>query len=156
MKATTTLEKVGIMKVSGVGSGAPAGGARKTDKADGKKGEFKRVLVDAMGAGDETHAADGASSISVVEGALMIQDVGGATDREARQRLVRHGEELLDKLEEIRHGLLLGTVPVDKLEALASSVRSRREACPDPRLAALLDEIELRAEVEIAKLTRGR
>lgn len=157
MNVTTTLEKVGIMKVSGVGSGAAAaGGARKADKADGKKGEFKRALVDAMGGPGEAYAAEASSSISVVEGALMIQDVGGPTDREARQRLVRHGEELLDKLEDIRHGLLLGTVPVDKLEALASSVRTRREACHDPRLAALLDEIELRAEVEIAKLTRGR
>jgi hypothetical protein len=62
----------------------------------------------------------------------------------------------MDKLEEIRHGLLMGTLPLDKLTALSASLRDRRETCHDPRLAALLDEIELRAEVEIAKLTRNR
>jgi len=55
----------------------------------------------------------------------------------------------------VRHGLLMGTLPKEKLTELADMVRSRRESCQDPRLAALLDEIELRAEVEIAKLSRG-
>jgi hypothetical protein len=145
------------MKVSGVGSGAAAaGGARKADKADGRKGEFKKALVDAMGSMEEVHAAEAPSSLGIVEATLMLQDVGGATDREARRNLVRRGEELLDMLEEIRHGLLLGTVPLDKLQSLADNVRTRRDACQDPRLVALLDEIELRAEVEIAKLMRGR
>jgi hypothetical protein len=145
------------MKVSGVGSGASAaGGARKADKTDGRKGEFKKALVDAMGAMEEVHAAEAPSSLGVVEATLMLQDVGDATEREARRKLVRRGEEVLDMLEEIRHGLLLGTVPLGKLQSLSDSIRSRRDNCPDPRLAALLDEIELRAEVEIAKLTRGR
>jgi hypothetical protein len=33
-------------------------------------------------------------------------------------------------------------------------VRNKREAGADPELAAILDEIELRAEVELAKLSR--
>ena len=53
-------------------------------------------------------------------------------------------------------GLLMGTLPKEKLTELADMVRTRRESCQDPRLAALLDEIELRAEVEIAKLSRGQ
>ena len=85
----------------------------------------------------------------------MVQAVDDSTERQARKRLIRRGEDILDKLEEIRHGLLLGTVPKEKLMDLAQMVRERREACQDPRLAALLDEIELRAEVEIAKLSRG-
>jgi len=48
----------------------------------------------------------------------------------------------------------MGEIPSARMAALAQSVRSRREACSDPRLAALLDEIELRVEVELAKLSR--
>lgn len=145
------------MKVSGVGSGAsPTGGARRTDKTEGKKGAFKSALSQAMDAAEEVHASDGPSGISGVDALLMAQSIGDATDRESRQRLVRRGEDILDKLEEIRHGLLLGTLPKEKLSELAEMVRARRDNCQDPRLAALLDEIELRAEVEVAKLSRGR
>lgn len=145
------------MKVSGVGSGAAAsGGARRVGKADGKKSEFKQALVDAMGTMEDVHAAETPAAIGAVDALLLAQSVGDATDRDARQRHLRHAEDILDKLEELRHGLLLGTVPESKLVQLADMVRSRKEACSDPRLAALLDEIELRAEVEIAKLSRGR
>lgn len=142
------------MKVSSVGSGNAAGSARRTDKSQGKKGEFKTALVEAMDAAGEMHAAEAPLGIGAVDALLMAQNVGGATDHEQRQRFIRHGEDILDRLEEIRHGLLLGTVPKEKLMDLAQMVRSRREACHDPRLAALLDDIELRAEVEVAKLSR--
>lgn len=145
------------MKISGVGSGAaPAGGARRTDKTDGRKGAFKTALSQAMDTMEEVHAAEAPSALGAVDALLIVQNVGDATDREQRQRLIRRGEDILDKLEDIRHGLLLGTVPKDKLIDLAQMVRAQREACQDPRLAALLDEIELRAEVEVAKLSRGR
>lgn len=145
------------MKVSGVGSGAsPAGGARRTDKTDGKKGAFKSALSQAMDSMEEVHAAEAPSALGVVDALLMVQNVGETGDRESRQRLLRRGEDILDKLEEVRHGLLLGTLPKEKLADLAQMVRSRRENCQDPRLASLLDEIELRAEVEVAKLSRGR
>lgn len=145
------------MKVSGVGSGAAAsGGTRRVGKSDGKKSEFKQALVDAMETMEDVHAADAPAAIGAVDALLVAQAVGDVNDREARQRHIRHAEDILDKLEELRHGLLLGTVPESKLVQLADMVRSRKEACPDPRLAALLDEIELRAEVEIAKLSRGR
>lgn len=145
------------MKVSGVGSGSAAsGGARRVGKADGKKNEFKQALVDAMETMDDVYAAETPTAIGAVDALLMAQSMGDSTDREARQRHIRHAEDILDKLEELRHGLLLGTVPESKLVQLSEMVRTRKEACPDPRLAALLDEIELRAEVEIAKLSRGR
>lgn len=144
------------MKVSGVGSGAAAGGARRTEKSQGKKGEFKSALAQAMDVMEEVHAAGAPSALGAVDALLMAQTVGDATDREQRRRLIRRGEDILDRLEDLRHGLLLGIVPKEKLIDLAQMVRTQRESCGDPRLAALLDEIELRAEVEIAKLSRGR
>jgi hypothetical protein len=142
------------MKVSGVGTGAQVGGGKRVDKSDGKKGGFKKALVEAMDTMEEVHAVDTASGIGSVDAIFLAQSVGDDAEREARRRLIRHGEEMLDKLEELRHGLLLGIIPKEKLEQLAQSVRGRRETCADPRLGAILDEIELRAEVELAKLSR--
>lgn len=142
------------MKVSGVGSGAPASGSRRTEKSTGK-GEFKATLLDSMGGADEPAPVETTSGIGAVDALLIVQSVGDAEEREARKRLIQRGEDILDQLEEIRHGLLMGSIPKDKLETLAQTVRNRREACADPRLAAVLDEIELRAEVELAKLSRA-
>ncbi|MCA1989088.1 MAG: flagellar assembly protein FliX [Desulfarculus sp.] len=143
------------MKVSGAGRGAPiSGGARKVGKSDGK-GEFKKALVEAMEVMEDVHAAEAPSALASVDAVLMAQSVGDSTDRESRQRMIRHAEDILDRLEEVRRGLLLGIVPRETLNNLAQMVRARRETAQDPRLAALLDEIELRAEVEIAKLSRA-
>ena len=59
---------------------------------------------------------------------------------------------MIDGLDEIRQGLLVGAIPKSKLAALVEVVREERDQADDPRLSALLDEIELRAAVELAKL----
>lgn len=59
---------------------------------------------------------------------------------------------MLDQLEEIRVGLLTGAIPRDRLEALDRLVQENRGQVVDPRLGEILDEIELRARVELAKL----
>lgn len=144
------------MRVSRTGSSSAAtGGARRVDKSSGQAGEFKQALVDALDGPGTAQAAEAPSQLAGIDALLLVQAVDESTERQARKQLIRRGEDILDKLEEIRHGLLLGMVPKEKLTDLAQMVRSRREACHDPRLAALLDEIELRAEVEIAKLSRG-
>lgn len=143
------------MKVSGSGSSsAVSGGARRVGKSGGAKGEFKQALVDAMDGPGDVQSAEAPASLGGIDALLLIQQVDESGEREARKKMLRRGEDILDKLEDIRHGLLLGTVPQEKLMDLAQMVRSRRENCQDPRLAALLDEIELRAEVEIAKLSK--
>ena len=69
------------------------------------------------------------------------------------QRLAARGTEILDRLKEVRRGLLTGTVPKSRLQELAQLVREKRERGADPLISRLLDEIELRAEVELAKLS---
>jgi hypothetical protein len=86
---------------------------------------------------------------------LALQETPDATTRSrARQRAKERGSLMLDQLEELRLGLLLGTVPLAKLESLAQLVRAKREQIDDPKLLAILDEIEVRAAVELAKLSR--
>lgn len=144
------------MKVSGTGSSsATSAGSRRVDKSSGKPGEFKQALVEALEGSDGPAAAEAPTPLAGIDALLLVQAVDDSTERQARKRLLRRGEDILDKLEEIRHGLLLGIIPKEKLAELAGMVHARREACQDPRLGALLDEIELRAEVEIAKLSRS-
>ncbi len=141
------------MKVGGVGPTNSAQGPRRSEKSDAKAGGFSSLLSGVSDAA-EASAVETPMAVGGIDALLAAQSVDGATDREARRRAIRRGEDILDKLEEIRHGLLMGTIDKDRLVQLAQLVRSRRDSIDDPRLAALLDEIELRAEVELAKLSR--
>ena len=140
------------MKVSGIGAASGPAQTRKAGKAEKvSSGSFAQQLA-------ETDGVEGAATVDApvamggIDALLAAQSVGDSLERETRRRLIKHGEDLLDKLDEIRHGLLMGSISKEKLIGLAQMVRSRRDTVADPRLAAVLDEIELRAEVELAKL----
>ncbi len=142
------------MKVSGIGAATGSGQTRKTAKTEkSASGGFAEKLAETYEPVEEAQAVDSPAAVGGIETLLAIQGVGDTLDKEQRRRWVGYGEDLLDKLEELRHGLLVGIIPKDKLIALAQMVRSRRDNVGDPRLAAILDEIELRAEVELAKLS---
>ena len=63
-------------------------------------------------------------------------------------------EDLLDRLESLRLDIITGQVPARRLAGLLTSLRAQRAQFTDPRLIEILDEIDLRAAVELAKLGR--
>ncbi|MGZ3401910.1 MAG: flagellar assembly protein FliX, partial [Phenylobacterium sp.] len=58
-------------------------------------------------------------------------------------------------LGQIKVGLLEGELSSGDLDRLRRAIRDERDATEDPGLEAVLDEIELRAAVEMAKLERS-
>lgn len=67
-----------------------------------------------------------------------------------KKKLVRRGTQLLDTLEDMKADLLTGRVSESRLSQLMAVLGQARDKA-DPRLDALLDDIELRARVELAK-----
>lgn len=92
----------------------------------------------------------GTSPLTSVDAILALQQAGTATD--GRSKGLRRADEMLDHLEEIRRGLLLGTIPVAKLKTLAALTHQNKDRFQDPKLSEIMGEIELRALVELAKL----
>ena len=115
-------------------------------------GGFAAALHEESATAGGNGAVGGSVGLSGVSTILALQGAPDSTERRARQRAVQRGDAMLDELEQIRLGLLLGAVPRGRLEQLAHLVRARREQVDDPQLIAILDEIELRAAVELAKL----
>lgn len=60
---------------------------------------------------------------------------------------------MLDRLDDLRIDILEGKFTPQRLQGLASALREQRQRTDEEALNAVLDEIELRVEVEIAKLT---
>lgn len=98
-------------------------------------------------------ALTGTGPIAAVDTILALQSVEDSTD--SRTRGVNHGEQLLKLLDELRDGLLAGGIPRAILNRLALATAKRRESFADPKLQTVLDEIDLRARVELAKLEQA-
>jgi len=92
----------------------------------------------------------GPGPIAALDSILTLQGMEDPTD--GRSKGLKHGEQLLDMLDQVRDGLLAGGIPRTTLNRLANAVTRRRESFADPQLQQVLDEIELRAHVELAKL----
>jgi hypothetical protein len=76
----------------------------------------------------------------------------GAPDpTERRRRAVKRAGRLLDMLDEVKLAMLDGRGSGLALDRLRGAVREARDRVDDSRLAGLLDEIETRAAVELAK-----
>lgn len=70
-----------------------------------------------------------------------------------KKKSVRRGKALLDTLDQVRADLLLGKVSPDSLDDMVRLLSEAREQTGSG-LDSLLDDIELRVRVELAKFNR--
>lgn len=134
----------------GVNGAVPARPTREARRSGGAS--FAREMSSANDGAAAPRSLGGAPLVPAVDLLrALYQDDDGARQR---RQLVDRGEDLLDRLDGLRVALLAGRLSRPEIEALAAAVSSRRQECSDPALASILSDIELRAEVEIAKLRR--
>jgi len=96
-----------------------------------------------LAAGTGLHAVGGLDAL------MALQAFDDPTEK--RRRSVKHGRHALDMLESLKLGLLDGTLDPAMLTRLKSLSSGFRESSGDPGLDAVMAEIELRVEVELAK-----
>ena len=135
------------MKVNSSTSVGSTGSARQAARP---AGGF--AVADAQPSFEAAPAARtaGASPVSSIDALLALQSVG--TPLERRRRAVGRAGRILDLLDEMKVSLLGGGLSPDSLTHLVGAVREQRDRTDDPRLEGVLDEIETRAAVELAKL----
>ncbi|MDE2488712.1 MAG: flagellar assembly protein FliX [Alphaproteobacteria bacterium] len=140
------------MKVTGTGGVGQAGGSRQARAAGGDG--FRLPDASETGSAAQTGAVATPAAVMGVDALLTLQDIGGPMER--RRRAVGRGGRLLDVLDGLRVALLSGELSTADLQRLQRTLTEQRPATDDPRLEALLDEIETRAAVELAKLEAAR
>ncbi len=140
------------MKISNLGSAKATRSAKKKAKT-GKGSEFAERLKEAAQTADNQASVEPAS-INPAEAVLAVQETTDETQGRSRGLALRYGNDVLDRLDHLRHEIISGAVPKESLALLARKMRAERQTSDDPRLNEIINEIELRAEVEIAKLTR--
>ena len=85
-----------------------------------------------------------------IDALLALQGVEEPGER--RRKAVKRGRTALDALDALKLGLLSGTFDTGALARLKSVTAALGEPSGDPTLDAVLAEIELRAQVELAKI----
>lgn len=110
---------------------------------------FASVLSAAESSSGGVSEASAASASASVSGLLGLQEV--SEEEYNRKKLIAQGHNLINSLEALRHSLLMGQVPVEVLKTLESRLKQQRTMTFDPALHDIMDDIELRAAVELAK-----
>jgi hypothetical protein len=110
----------------------------------------------ADGAAEASHVGPttAMTGVSSIDALLALQSVGGPLER--RRRAMRRAGRILDVLDDVKVALLGGEVSPGALDQLMAAVREERDETEDPGLEGVLDEIEMRAAVEMAKLEGAR
>ncbi len=141
-----------ISKIEGTGPIRTAQTVRRVAKTGKSGGASFSKHLEGPDEVDTASAASGTCALGAVTGVVGIQEVDDALARAAKGKL--RAQDILDKMDELRLELLDGRLSREKLLHLARVVNARRIEVSDPRLAEILDEIDLRAQVELAKFSR--
>ena len=88
--------------------------------------------------------------VSNIDALLALQGVE-ENPAERRKRAVRRGRDALDVLDDLKIGLLSGSLDPATVQRLRTAASDLKTNSGDDRLDSGLAEIELRVEVELAK-----
>ena len=131
-----------IYGTSGTPLGAPSSSARRASSAS-------FALPDAASAA-ETRAAVAPKPAANLDALLALQGIE-EDPVERRRRSVQRGKGALDVLDDLKIGLLSGNFDASTVGRLRDAAANLKSTSGDPGLDAVLSEIELRVEVELAK-----
>jgi hypothetical protein len=94
--------------------------------------------------------AGGLRAVAGIDALIALQGIEDTLER--RRHAVKRGRVALDVLDELKLGLLGGDLSPAILTRLQAAAGYLRQASGDAALDVVLGEIELRVEVEIAKM----
>lgn len=118
----------------------------KTSQAGGRFGDFVASAPQTAAPAASTH------SIAHVDTLLAVQAAEDPAQGASRKRMRQRAGVILEELDTLRMAMLTGDLTVGHMIDVADVVASHREKITDPALTALMDEIDLRAQVELAKM----
>jgi hypothetical protein len=126
---------------NGTALGFPASSARRTSSSG-------FALPDTVST-PETRSATAPKAAASIDALLALQGIEDPIER--RKRSVARGRGALDVLDDLKIGLLSGSFDASTVTRLRDAAANLKSTSGDPGLDAVLSEIELRVEVELAK-----
>lgn len=142
------------MKITGFGTISSTSSVQKKP-GKGRIGAFADLLGTAeTEVAAENRAASEVSAPAALSNLLALQEI--SEDDVQRRKQVQQGNAMLDALEGLRRQILSGTATQTTLDEIEKQLAISRQHTADQRLNAIMDDIELRVAVEMAKLQMAR
>lgn len=142
---------VGIMKV---GSSSSVTGRAASSPAGSGSGAAFVLPTGGPAARAGVSAMSGMTGVASLDALLALQETSGPLER--RKKALGRAGQILDVLDDLQLAVLDGQIPASALDRLVRAVRDQRQQTDDSGLEGLLDQIETRAAVELAKLQRAQ
>ena len=136
------------MKVNGASSIKVNTFQKNKRLAKGGKSSFYSE-IESESSNKEITKIDITKSIAPIESLLSLQEVDEVLD--SKTQPILRAENLLNILDSLKLSLFDGHLPESKITSLINGLNIERKKPLDPKLENLLDQIELRANVELAK-----
>jgi hypothetical protein len=133
------------MRINGANGtilGSPATSVRRTSSTG-------FALPEEAASTSESRAVVAPKTSANIDALLAMQGIEDPTER--RKRSVQRGKGALDVLDDLKIGLLSGSFNAATVSRLREAAANLKSSSGDPGLDAVLSEIELRVEVELAK-----
>jgi len=130
------------------GAGGPAGSPSSTGVRRSGSSTFSIPQQDS--GPTQTASATALRTVGGIDALMALQGVDDPAER--RRRSVARGRYALDALEELKIGVLSGTLDSAALNRLKTAAVGLKDTSGDRNLDGVLAEIELRVEVELAKM----
>jgi Class II flagellar assembly regulator len=128
----------------------PNGTTLATSSGSTRKSSSGTFTLPDLGTLQETRAPLAPKQTANIDALLAMQGIE-EDPIERRKRSAQRGKRALDVLDELKLGLLSGNLSLTMAIRLRDAAASLKESSGDPGLDAVLSEIELRVEVELAK-----
>jgi hypothetical protein len=127
----------------------PSGAAIASAPKNARRAASGTFTLDQQEPTRSTGAAGSLRAISSLDALLALQGVEDLTQR--KKRAVVKGRNALDALDSLKVALLDGSIDRSTLARLKVAADGLTEATGDPHLDAVMQEIDLRLAVELAK-----
>ena len=139
------------MKIDGTKSSTDIQKKKDAKKSSSDGGAFKSMMD---GAQETTKTVGSAvsSGIASIDALLAAQTTEDPAQEKAKQRMKDRANDILAELDNLKLAMMNGRVTVGHMVSIADVVATHRDQIKDPELSTIMDEIDLRAHVELAKL----
>ncbi len=139
------------MKVGGSKGSNSTSNTKKASSSGGGSGNVDFSALVSGGASSVSNVS-ASQSIAQLDALLAVQETEDPTKKAAKKRVQVRADGILEKLDQVRIKMLGGDLTVGNMIDVADVVASHRDKIDDPALSAIMDEIDLRAQVELAKM----
>ncbi len=128
---------------------APSGTALASAPAAARRSAGGTFTLSEANAPQAQSAAVALRTLGGIDALIALQGIEDPVER--RRRAVKHGRRALDALDELKLGLLSGTLEQGALLRLKAVAADLKDGSGDEKLDQVLSEIDLRVAVELAK-----